>query len=571
MAGRYKQAKAIVTRVLGKAPGNPEANAAMAQLMMQQGDGTRALYFVERALASGPATSQMRCELARMLSLMGQRERGGAVLREAAAAEPGNALARGALGWHLLLEKRYSAAARELREALSLDPNNPGYTNDLAMALAYVGRAREGVDLLRRAAARHPGDLRLHSSLAFFLNYCEGIEPAEVFEAHRAFARTLASSSTRSGPPPPRPRDPERPLNVGFLSPDFVGHSVGYFIRAILEHMDPAQFRVACYSTLPDRPGELERRPPCRLFRKVYRCTDQELAEVIRGDATDILIELSGHTSGNRLPALRLRPAPVLVTYLGYPNTTGVHEVGVRLVDPLTDPPPAADALATERLVRLTPCFLCYTPPDDAPEAGPSSDSTAVTFGSFNALSKMTPGVVRLWARILGQTPGSRLLLKGAALSEPEVRADVASWFADAGVESSRLEMVAWAADHRAHMEMYGRVDIGLDPFPYNGTTTTADALWMGVPVITLVGRSHAGRVGLSMLSAAGLSELCAPNPDAYARLAVELAKDAERRARLRRTLRRQVSASVLCDGPGMGRRFGEALRAIWRERCSQP
>ncbi len=569
LAGRFEQARAIVARVLARSPGDYAANSAMAQLMQQRGDGTRALFFAERALSAGPARLEERCELAKMLSLLGERKRAEAVLRAAAEAAPKNPVARGSLGWHLLLEMKYAEAARELGAAAALRPDSPEYAHDLARAMTCMAHADRGVRMLADAIAGHPGELRLRSTRAFCLNYCCGVTPEEVFRTHVEFGRALAAALP-AGSAPLRTPDPERRLTVGFLSPDLVGHSVAYFIRPLLEHLDEAAFRVVCYSSRPDKVGETESPPRCAVFRKIYLLSDEDLVRVIRQDGVDILIELSGHTGGQRLAVLHARAAPIQATYLGYCNTTGVVGVDFRIVDSRTDPGPEADALATERLIRLDPCFLCYKPPADAPGVGPlpSAEGAPITFGSFNALSKLNDEVIRVWSRVLQSVPGSRLLLKAGALGEEDVRADIASRFGAAGVEPERLQLVAWAPEVGTHLAMYGRVDIGLDPFPYNGTTTTADALWMGVPVVTLVGRVHSARVGYSMLSLVGLPELCASSPDELVRIAVALAGDRSRLAGLRRTMRERLSGSPLCDGPGMGRRFGGALRSIWRERC---
>jgi predicted O-linked N-acetylglucosamine transferase (SPINDLY family) len=280
-----------------------------------------------------------------------------------------------------------------------------------------------------------------------------------------------------------------------------------------------------------------------------------------------VLVDLAGHTGEYRLPVLNRRPAPIVCTYLGYPNTTGVPGVGYRIVDHLTDPP---GAMATEELVRLDGCFVCYQPPADAPDV-PVPQRAAPVFGSYNALPKMRPAVVDLWSRILREVPGSRLVLKNAALGAESTRRRVLAAFEACAVPPERLDLLAPETALGGHLAQYGRVDVALDPFPYNGTTTTCEALWMGVPVVTLEGRAHAGRVGLSLLSAVGLGELVARTPDEYLRIAADLAADRPRLAELRRTLRDRVRTSVLTDAGSMARRLEDAYRRMWRRWCATP
>jgi predicted O-linked N-acetylglucosamine transferase (SPINDLY family) len=288
----------------------------------------------------------------------------------------------------------------------------------------------------------------------------------------------------------------------------------------------------------------------------------------------DVLIDLSGLTTGNMLAAFAMRPAPVQMTYLGYPNTTGVAAVDYRIVDSITDPP-GAEAHAVERLLRIDPCFLCYGgmeaarvaegPPSQAPGSG-----GAVTFGSFNALQKVTDTTMRLWAEILRAVPGgrARLAVKYMSTGDEQTRARLRQRLEAAGVPADRIVLMAPLPEYRDHLEAYGEIDVALDTFPYNGTTTTCEALWMGVPVVTMAGRVHAARVGASLLSAAGLPDLVARDADGYVAAAVRLAQDAGRLAALRSGLREQMKRSPLCNRAGFGERFGEAVRGAWRAWC---
>jgi predicted O-linked N-acetylglucosamine transferase (SPINDLY family) len=287
----------------------------------------------------------------------------------------------------------------------------------------------------------------------------------------------------------------------------------------------------------------------------VHALDDAALDALVRRERVDALLELNGHTGDNRLPALARKPAPLLVTAIGYPDTTGVPAIDLRLVDSTTDPP-GAEAACTERLLRLDPCFLCYTPPDEAPAPAPPPETAAPTFGSFNNASKLVPRTVALWAKVLRAAPGSRLLLKSIGLEDASIRAAVTRRFAAEGIDASRLELRDARLDRAEHLALYGQVHVALDPTPYNGTTTTCEALWMGVPVVTLPGVRHASRVSASLLGAAGFPQWIAADEATFVRLATGLAADRPALAALRTSMRDTLRASPLLDAPAYARRL---------------
>jgi len=296
---------------------------------------------------------------------------------------------------------------------------------------------------------------------------------------------------------------------------------------------------------------------------------DTALAARIRDDGIDILVDLGGHTGGNRLLVFAREPAPVQVSYLGYPATTGLEAIGYRLTDARADPPGVADDFHGEALIRLNRCFLCYGTPDDAPEVAPRPADGPITFGSFNHLPKVTPEVVATWCRILDRVAGARLILKAKGLASAVTRDRVRALFADHGIAPERVETIAWLPAPGDHLALYGRVDIALDSFPYNGTTTTCEALWMGVPVVTLAGDRHAGRVGASLLATVGRDDLITATRDDYVARAVALAADADGRAAARRDLRERVRRSPLGDAAGLATEIEAAYRAMWRRWCN--
>jgi predicted O-linked N-acetylglucosamine transferase (SPINDLY family) len=355
------------------------------------------------------------------------------------------------------------------------------------------------------------------------------------------------------------------------MSPDFRQHSVSFFLEPLLAAHDPAAVQVFCYADVA-QPDAVTQRLMSYVhhWRDVAGCRDDDLCRVLAADRIDILVDLAGHTKGNRLAVFAQRSAPVQVTAIGYPATTGLAAMDYRLCDAVTDPPPEADAWSVETLVRLDAGLHCYRPPANAPAVGPLPAQAAgyITFGAFNKLAKISRDTVALWAEVLKAVPTSRLLVKTKPLAEAETRARLERAFADAGIAPARLELRGWEAQDRAHLDLYNHVDIALDTTPYNGTTTTCEALWMGVPVLTLAGRGHAARVGASLLSQVGLTDWIADNADAFVARARTATADTSALASLRKDLRATVAASPLCDGAVYARAVEGAYRAMWRKAC---
>jgi protein O-GlcNAc transferase len=376
-------------------------------------------------------------------------------------------------------------------------------------------------------------------------------------------------------PPPPPPHDnaplPDRRLRVGYVSADLGRHPVGYFLAPVLAAHDRAGFAIHCYSA---RTAEDDITARCKAASESWQIVagldDAALAERIRADGIDILVDLAGHTGDNRLRCFALKPAPVQVTWLGYPGTTGLREIDYRLTDAIVDPVGAADALSSEILVRLPNGFLCYTPPAGFdPAAPPASTAGGITFGSFNNLAKFDAEAAALWARILHRVPGSRLLLKSLQTADPPSWRRYLALFAAHGIAADRVVALPWLPSAADNLAAYGQLDIALDPFPYNGTTTSCDALWMGVPVVTLAGNRHAGRVGASIVRRLGMAELIAATPDDYVEIAVRLAADPGRLAALRGELRERFRASPLHDSRGLARDIEAAYRTMWQRWCA--
>ena len=499
----------------------------------------------------------------------------------------------------LITRCHFSQADALLRAARARDPETPVLLGSAAHLEIRLGRTDLAHPLLEKACAGSAGDdkllrhralleaksghldraIRLHAAqldaleptsfpndeLLLDLNYLDHADPDLVFTAHRDWARAAMSCLAGEVTAPERRAPQGRRLRVGFVSPDFREHSVAYFIEPFLTAYDRQRFEVFCYYNNLQVDATTQRlRRHVDHWRGVFRLSDTALCDAVREDGIDILVDLAGHTRHNRLGVFARRAAPLQVTWLGYPNTTGLDSNDYRLCDPLTDPEGDGESQHSETLLRLPEGFLCYAGPDTPLPSRHGGDE--LTFGSFNNLEKVTSTTLGLWSRILTRVPGSRLLLKSRHLADPTMRAVFGERLCGSGIDTDRVELMGRLGDRQAHLDLYGRVDIALDTTPYNGTTTTCEALWMGTPVVTLRGDRHAARVGASLLAHAGLSELVAETAEAYVELAVALAGDPDRRTRYHDGLREMLARSVLCDGARHTRQLEATFLRLWRE-----
>jgi predicted O-linked N-acetylglucosamine transferase (SPINDLY family) len=409
----------------------------------------------------------------------------------------------------------------------------------------------------------------VRSALLLDLNYsCD--DPKQIITAHKEWDAAI-SAPLRPQTPHENSRDPARRLRIGYVSSDFFRHPVAYFFEPLLQSHSANEFETYCYANVekPD-PVTGRLRALAHHWRDIRGMAPAAVADLVRSDSIDILVDLGGHTAPNLLLVFAHKPAPIQVTWLGYPNTTGMGAMDYRITDEWADPPGKAEAYHTEMLARLPNGFLCYRPFIKAPPVSPSPAARAgcVTFGSFNSLRKITPEVLKTWASILAAIPGSRLLLKRSPLRYATVAERYRRPFLEAGVEPDRVVLQDAIPSQTEHLALYSQVDVGLDSFPYNGTTTTCEALWMGVPVVCLAGNRHSGRVGVSILTQMELTDLIADSPDDYVRIAVELANTPKRLSELRSSLRQRMSVSPLCDAKAFARTMEDAYRKMWRNWC---
>ncbi len=574
-AGQFAPAIELLDRAVALAPDNADAQRMLGECRFRVGQVAPGIEALQAALRLDPQNAKAWFSMGAVFALTNRSKPAAEAFAKVVELEPNNAVALACLGKTQQTLDQVDEAIESYARAIELQPDHLEARTDLANCYLHTGQIDEAIAGFRRVIEAKPDHIAALDCLCTAMNYPQGLDREDVFAAHKAYGDAVMKipANTLPDPPgtPPPDLDPDRPLRIGYLSADLYEHSVAYFTRALLTCRDASQFQTYCYhtGTTLDAVSE-ELRSQTDNWRHVRALNDAQLTAKIRADRIDILVELTGHTQHSRLQMLRVKPAPVVVTYLGYPNTTGLPTVDCRLVDDLTDTP-ESDQYHTEKLVRLPGCFLCYTPRTDAPPVAPPPcvENGFVTFGSFNATKKITPRVFALWCRILREVPTARLVLKGAAFSSPTALARYEAMLAEHKIDRDRVDLLGRIAAKHDHLDAYRLLDIGLDPFPYNGTTTTCEALWMGVPVVTLAGENHASRVGLSLLTAVGTPELVGVDEDSFVRAAVEFAGDTERLRSLRTTMRDRVAASPLCDGPGFLQRLEAAYREMWKDAVS--
>lgn len=603
-SGQTAEARAQLDRMLKREPHVVQLRLLAAQLALSANDHECAARHASTLLTTNDGDAGALRVLAQVAQASGDHPRAVEFYRRITASNPSDLGAAHALSDALLRADDLLSAERLLREAVEAHPMSERAWNALATLLLATGRASEAAQVLEDASIRLPRDQSIASFLASTLNYVGGVSPARVHRAHERAARLFEPAV-----PPPQTYenlpDPERTLRVGYISPDLRKHSVSYFLEPLLKAHDRARTEIYIYMTGKKSDEVTERLRQLGTWVECAALSDRALNQRIRQDRIDILVELSGHTTGHSLSAIGQRPAPVILSAIGYPHSTGLRAIQARIADAITDPlptgPPSSDARTSHALrppgstnhatpghpnldppnhdstnlnpelpgdvLRLDRCFLCYGPPD-APAPAAIDPSRPPTFGSFNSFQKIGPEAIATWSRILHAVPGSRLLLKGDARLSG-VTSRLREGFVSTGIEPERVETLNNTATPEQARELYGLVDVALDTFPYNGTTTTCESLWMGVPVVALLGETHASRVSASLLTAIGTPELIATSPDSYVEIAARLITDRPRVIDYRKRLRALVTSSPLCDASGYAHAIEGAYRTVWRAWCA--
>lgn len=502
-----------------------------------------------------------------VLSELGQLEKAERSLRQAIRIRPDYAEAHGNLGIVLRGMRKLVEAERSTRRAVALKPDYAEAHNDLGVALFGLGRVAEAERSYREALALNPALAVAQGNLAYLLNCVSGRSAAEIHAAHREFAQRFCPPADSR--PHRNARDPRRRLRVGYVSADLRHHSVAFFIEPVLARHDRENFEIFCYSNSAHADAVTERlKSSADHWREASSLDDEALAGLVRDDGIDILVDLSGFSANNRLTVFARKPAPVQATWLGYLNTTGLDAMDYRITDRHASPEGRLDAYHSERLVRLPDSQWCFQPAAESPEVGPPPcvKSGQITFAVFSNPAKIGAEVIELWSRLLARAAGSKLLVIANGLASiPE---DFIARFVHHGIAKERLRVLG-SRPFREYLAMHGQADVMLDTFPFTGGTTTCHALWMGVPVISLVGDTATSRGGASLLHAVGLSELVAQSPDQYIDIACGLAQDAARLASLRAGMRERMRASALMDAQRFTRNLESAYRLMWQTWCA--
>ena len=541
---------------------------ARAQAEREAGELDAALASVQAALARDAANAAALAELGLTYRALGRNEEARGAFEHALASDPVSVPALMYLGNLAHEAARLDDAVDAYRAALAIDAHNAALHYNLALTLMQRGEADAAVAAFRRCLAEEVDFPDARGSLLFALNLCASATPeetaAEHFEWGRRNADTLRPGNRFVNQP-----DAERRLRIGYVSADWFGHAAADFVHCFLPQHDRRHYQITCYCSAPLPEAG------CDLYgytwRDVSALEDARLASLIEQDAIDVLVDLSGHTRGNRLLALARKPAPLQLTFLGYPNTTGMSAMDYRLTDAYADPPGASERRYRERLLRMPHSVWCYGPADEgagAVGAPPILLNGYVTLGSMNGVSKLNPNLLALWADLLLTLKDARLLF--ATIPPGSARERVARVFADKGVDAARIEFV----DRLSQSEfraLHRRIDIALDSFPCNGGATTCDALWQGVPVVSLAGDEFRARAGMSILNAIGLPQLVARSAADYRVLVADLARDPEQLQRWRADLRQTMRNSPLCDAPAYTRALEDIYRGIWRKWCADP
>jgi protein O-GlcNAc transferase len=457
-----------------------------------------------------------------------------------------------------------------IRRSIAIKPDRVVAHSNLGSILKYKGQVVEAVSEYRRAIELDPADASIDSNLVYTMLFHPGYDSKAIAEELRRWNQRHAQPLGKFVQAHSNDRSADRRLRIGYVSPDFRDHVIGRNLLPMFQHHDRKKFEIVCYSQVlrPDAAtGQF--RGKADGWRSILGISDEKVAEQIRTDRIDILVDLALHMAKNRLLVFARKPAPVQVTFAGYPGSTGLETMDYRLTDPYLDPPGLDDEFYSEKSYRLPHSFWCYDPlgAGVAVNALPAQTQGHITFGCLSNFCKVNEPVVRLWARVLKTVDRSRMVI---LCPEGNHRQRLLDLLQREGIDSDRIELVAQLPRIK-YLELYHRIDVGLDGFPYNGHSTSLDSFWMGVPVVTLVGKTVVGRAGVSQLSNLGLTELIANAADEYVRIAGELAGDLPRLAELRGTLRQRMEASPLMDAAGFTRGIEAAYRQMWRTWCETP
>jgi protein O-GlcNAc transferase len=547
----------------------PDAFCNLGNLLKITGQVNEAVIAYRRAIALKPNYHEVHCNLGFSLRELGKIDEAISAYRQAIAIKPDFSGAYNNLGIALKDKGQLYEAIAAFRKAIALKADFPEAHNNLGNALKDGGQLEEAAVAYRQAIAMRPGYSEAHSNLIFCLQYHPSCGAAEIAQECFDWNRLHAEPLKQFIQPHLNERNPQRRLRIGYVSSDFRNHPVGRFVLPLLAHHDKTQVEVFVYSQAAGADTMTERlRAFTDCWRGIVGLTDAQAADLIRKDGIDVLVDLSLHTGGNRLLVFARKPAPVQVSWMGYPGSTGLETIDYRLSDPHLDPLGMDESIYSEHTIRLPDTFWCYDPVDGREiyvNPLPALANGFVTFGCLGNFCKFGDSMFALWARVIREAKNSRLLLLASSYEVQMQRA--MELLRHEGVDISRVEFVP-RLSHCEYLRHYHRIDVALDSLPYNGHTTSMDGLWMGVPVVSLVGKTAVGRAGLSILSNLSLSELVANSEEQFVNIAVELAENIPRLGNLRSTIRKRMEESPLMDAVRFARNIEVAYRQMWRAWC---
>jgi protein O-GlcNAc transferase len=567
-AQRLGEAEKLYRHILLIEPRQADAMHLLGVVLQQLGQHQAAVDQITAAIAIDPSQAEFYYNLGNSLLHLRHFDRAIEAFGSAVRLAPTLFEAIRNLGSAQMLADRADEAAQSFAAAAKLQPDAADVHNNLGMAQRSLGQLDEALESFRRARALQPNYRAAQDNYLYTLLFHPGYDAAAIYREHRDWAAAHADplARARANVQFGNVRTSDRRLRIGYISPNFREHPVGRALLPLIEQSDRDQLITICYSDASADPADpvyqrLRRRAGA--WRDSARWSDTQLMEQVRQDAVDILVDTTLHMTGNRLSLFAQRAAPVQVTFVGYPATTGLSQIDYRITDPWLDPPEVSESVNSEELIRLPRTFWCYD--DDAGTDEPAVEELSregITFGSLNNPAKMSAPVIETWAKILAATPSSRLML--ARPGEP-----IRDKFSQLGVDSSRVLIVP-RLSRREYLRQYQQIDIALDPWPYNGHTTTCDALWMGVPVVSLIGQTSVARGGVSILSAMELTELLANSADEYIAIAIALTRDRDRLAAFRSSLRARMRKSPLMDAVGFTQDVERVYRQLWRRWCEK-
>lgn len=561
-AARYEQALAIK-------PDFPEALCNLGDALQGQGKLIDAAARYEQALDIKPDFPEALCNLGDLLQGQGRLAEAITHYEQALAINPDLLEVLCNLGLALYVQGRLTEGIARLEQALSINPDMPAALCNLGSALKAQGKLADGIARFKQALTIKPDFAVAHSNLLLTMQYMPLVTAEEQFEAHQQYAERFEATLKAHWQPHRNKSDPAKKIRIGYVSGDLKNHAVAYFIEPILASHDRSQVEVFCYYNNTHCDDHTNRIAiNADQWLQCNAMSDEQLAERIRVDNIDILVDLSGHTAHNRLPVFARKPAPVQATWIGYAGTTGLSAMDYRITDAFMDPPGMSERYHSEALIRLPDTNAAYRPEPGCPPINPlpALTSGALVFASLNNLTKMNQAVVNLWSKILTALPHARLMLGN--VTDEGIERRVIDMFAQAGIAAKRL-ILKPKVSLLDYLEFHHEIDVALDPFPYNGGTTSMHSLWMGVPVLTLTGVHTVSRVGVAVLSRAGLQEFIAHSEDEYLQRALSIAQDLPGLNRIRQSLRGRMS-SADSDPTNITRHLETAYRVMWRKWCGE-